>query len=346
MIGALAALFVSSATPDIHVDFDTSFASAVLEEVCSSGEIDETAIRSSETAQIMVDHFHQFRDDFTMDAYVEARRAAANCETPERDIFRFAEIIQRREELRAEIALLETRGKEIGDTIADMLSAYTPTEISFSGAAVVVTGSPSCGGWSKGSAFFVDMPCLKGDHDGLTYLAAHETYHAIQSSFMMAAPEGDGAPAIFSDIIREGTASVVADFSEIETDGAYTQLSQRIIKTNDRRMDANFDLLNMAFFYLIKSGDKEASQKAETIGLSGFFDSPFYAIGAGMTRLIDSVYGRDALLCLMAAAPEQFFLAYDRAARETGETRLGANVMDAAKKSSSSKNAANAKACF
>ncbi len=346
MIGALAALFVSSAAPDIHVNLDTSFASAVLEEVCSKTGIDEDAIRASETAQIMVDHFHQFRDDFTMDAYVEARRAAANCETPERDIFRFGEVIERREELRADIALLETRGEEIGDTITDMLGAYTPAEISFAGAATVVTGSPSCGGWSRDAAFFVDLPCLKGDHDGLTYLAAHETYHAIQSRFMPEPPDSNEALSIFSEIIREGTASVVADFSEIETNGAYTQLSQRVIKTNDRRMDANFDLLNMAFFYLSKSGDPEASQKTEAIGLSGFFDSPFYAIGAGMTRVIDSAYGRDALLCLMAATPEQFFLAYDRAAQETGETRLGPNVMDAAKKNSTRKTAASAKACF
>ncbi|WP_375201596.1 DUF5700 domain-containing putative Zn-dependent protease [Hyphococcus sp.] len=346
MIGALAALFVSSAAPDIHVDFDTSFANAVLAEVCSDGDIDEAAIRASETAQIMVDHFHQFRDDFTMDAYVEARRAAANCETPERDIFRFAEVIERREELRAEITLLEDRREKIGDTIADMLNAYTPAGISFSGAAVVVTGSPSCGGWSRGAAFFVDLPCLKGDHDGLTYLAAHETYHAIQSRFMPGPSESNETLSIFSEIIREGTASVVADFSEIDTDGAYTQLSQQIIKTNNRRMDANFDLLNIAFFYLSNSGDEEASHKVKAIGLSGFFDSPFYAIGAGMTRIIDGAYGRDALLCLMAAPPEQFFLAYDRAAQETDETRLGANVMDAARKNSSHKNAASAKACF
>ncbi len=105
MISAIAALFVA-ASPVIDVDFDTRFASSVLEEVCSGDTIDEAAIRASETAQIMVEHFHQFRDDFTMDAYVEARRAAASCETLERDIFRFGEVIERRNELRAEIAAL------------------------------------------------------------------------------------------------------------------------------------------------------------------------------------------------------------------------------------------------
>lgn len=80
----------------IALRIDTEFAIAVLDELCGNQSIDETAIRQSATAKDMIAHFAQFRADFTMDAYVHARQLAARCETAERDIFRFAEVIANR----------------------------------------------------------------------------------------------------------------------------------------------------------------------------------------------------------------------------------------------------------
>ena len=348
MFGVLIAIAIASTdAPSISVRIDTKFAREVLEEVCSGQTIDEHAIRASGPAQIMVDHFHQFRADFTMDAYVAARKSAAQCITPAPDIFRFGEVIERRTDLELELDAIESQESEIASQIEAMLSAYTPDGVTHDGAAMLMLATPSCGGWSKGADFFVDVPCLNGDSAGMTYLIAHETYHAVQASFMPSVA-ADAAPAaeIFADIIREGSASVVADFSALESDGAYTRLSQRILTTNERRMAANYDLFNMAFFYLDRARNADRADQIRTIGLSGLFDGPFYAVGSAMFRAIDAAFGREPLLCLMTTSPEQFFLAYEKAAEATDSPALGEDVLKSARRLSTKQSRAKAAECL
>jgi hypothetical protein len=111
-------------------------------------------------------------------------------------------------------------------------------------------------------------------------------------------------------------------------------------------MPSNFDLLNMAFFYLQRAKDEDRGEQINGIGLSGYFDSPFYAVGAAMIRSLGDAFGRDALLCLMAAPPEQFFLAYQQAAEKTGGQSLGEHVTDAARRLSTRQSRAAGAACL
>lgn len=91
----LASVFVMSASAEnVAIKFDAAFSMNLLEEVCSESPIDENAIRNSEFVADMVSHFGAMRLDFTLDAYLDARRAASNCETVGRDIFRLGEVIE------------------------------------------------------------------------------------------------------------------------------------------------------------------------------------------------------------------------------------------------------------
>lgn len=222
----------------------------------------------------MTDHFLAFRDTFSMDAYVSARRAAAHCRKPEPDLFRFGDLIEQRDELRAEIDRIGASVEGISAGIESMLAAYVPAGIEFNGVATLVVGSPSCGGWAHGPDFSVDLPCLNGDHEGLRYLIAHETYHAI------------------------------------EDPGPYAANSQDVIRTNARRFAQNFALLDVTVVYLRNADYARAAETVRNLGLSGAFDSPFYSVGTVITREIDAAHGRAALLCLLAAGPAEFFAAY------------------------------------
>ncbi len=329
--GAFAAQ--QDATP-LTVRIDVSVSRAVLDDVCSDQAIDETAIRNSGAVRDMLAHFAKFREDFTMDAYLDARRAAAACETLDRDIFRFAQVIEKRVEIAAFLDHLDSEDAVAGATAraTAMVAGMTPDGVDYDGRAIVMVGTPSCGGWSKASTFYVDAPCLLGDPDGLVFLVAHEIYHGVQDIFMpMIADDAAGSLRLMNEIVREGTALFLADFTKIDMPGDYAAFNQRVARRNDRRRRENFDLLDVSFSYLAASSDDAAFDKVYGIGASGVFDSPFYAVGALMTQTIDAALGREALLAAMASGPAAFFRAYETARQTDPEApALPKSVLKAA----------------
>lgn len=199
-----------------------------------------------------------------------------------------------------------------------MIKAYSPEQLHYEGTAIPVVGSPSCGGWSSGSTFYLDLPCIESDNEGMLYLIAHESYHGAQDRFM---PEADNNANPFAkimhELVREGSAQVVADVQGIYNPGAYAALGQRVARANSRRIQENFDLFEMAMHYLGTADDDEAFAKVYSLGFSGLFDSPFYSVGARMIKTIDQAFGRDALICVLGMAPEELALAYSAARERT-----------------------------
>ena len=68
---------------------------------------------------------------------------------------------------------------------------------------------------------------------------------------------------------------------------------------------------------------------------SGGTGQKFYYVGAAMARKIESVFGRDKLVCVMSLSPEQFVLAYDAAlgrAAGDGDYPVGASTLAAARR--------------
>ena len=287
------------ANAEMTVSLDTNFAESVLADVCSGNQINEASIRVSEPVIHMLAHFRQFRDFFTMDAYIAARQNAANCEKSERDIFRFNDVIDHKTQLIDEVSLMKNSQQDYSAKMTSMLAPYVPANITYSGRAIVAVGTPSCGGWSVSDDFYVDLPCISGDPVGLQYLFAHESYHGVQQKIMPLADKGDHLARLFSAVMREGSATAIADFSKIEDGGSYTLKSQQSIQRNAARRQQNFDLLDMAIAYLVKYANDDAYDFVNNIGLSGSFDAPFYVVGADIFNTIESVDGRDALRCLL-----------------------------------------------
>ena len=325
MIACIAGLSTHSFSEaqGVSVDFDTEFSRQVLEEVCSGEEIDESAIRGSSIVQEMLTHFVRLRSDFTIDNYLAARSAAARCEVLERDIFRFRELIDRKSQLTAEIQAIGQKQEDFTTRASHMVQALSPQEMTYQGKAVLMVGTPSCGGWSVGQNFYLDVPCIKGDHEGLLYLVAHEIYHGVQDMFMgIIDDDADPVVKLFDTIIREGSAQNLADVMLIESPGAYSTLGQSAIKKNRRRMSKNFDLLELMVAYLKQPTDPNAFDKVYAIGASGVFDSPLYAIGETMTSELRTRHGDQATVCVMSMPQNYFFVAYDRAVMSVSDSAL------------------------
>ncbi len=324
--------FLLASTPaqaDIAVELDISFAESVLNDVCSGKQIDEAAIRQSSAVANMLAHFSQFRDYFTMDAYLASRQQAAHCQKADRDIFRFNDVIDKKQALLVELATMKNTQQDYSHDLVSMLMLFVPADISYSGRATIAIGTPSCGGWSVGSDFYVDLPCIMGDAPGLQYLIAHESYHGIQEKFMPTPGETDHVARLFSAVMREGSATAIADFSKITGGGSYTASSKQSIRRNASRSQQNFDLLDMAVAYILHTSGAEAYDVANNIGLSGSFDAPYYAVGATIFNAIDEADGREVLLCLMQQPSKLIFKRYamlaehDKRLRQLGVSTVG-----------------------
>lgn len=324
------ASFLLAATPaqaDISVTLDVGFAEAVLNDVCSGNTVDEATLRNSAPVQNMLSHFSQFRDYFTMEAYLNSRQDAANCIKVDRDIFRFNEVIDNKQALLAEIAVMKAAQQDYSQNISAMLAPFVPEGVSYHGRATIAIGIPSCGGWSKGQDFYIDLPCITNDQQGLQYLIAHETYHGMQDQFFPNPEKADYLSRLFSAVAREGSATTIADFSLIEDGGSYTAKSKRSIQKNASRQQQNFDLLDMSIGYIQRTLTADAYSVVNNIGLSGNYDAPFYAVGAAVFKVVDKVEGRETLMCLLQQSPFALFKRYAAlAAQDEAMPQFGAST--------------------
>ena len=158
----------------LSISLQTQFSKNILQEVCSHESIDREQIRNSEIVQDMVTHFGRMRSEFTMEHYIDARVAAANCEIIGNDIYRFGQVINKRKRLLDAINAISLARITFSDRVSQLIQPLMPKNLKYNGHAVLMIGSPSCGGWAVGQTFYVDVPCLNGDQEGLLYLVAHE----------------------------------------------------------------------------------------------------------------------------------------------------------------------------
>lgn len=302
-------LSATAAHAELTISLDTGFARQVLEDVCSGNEIDKIQIRQSPKIKSMLSHFSQFRDYFTLDAYIEARQKAALCQKSERDIFRFNDVIDRKSSLLGEIEWLEANSGSYSQNITGLLAPYMPKSLDYFGTAIIAIGTPSCGGWSNASEFYVDLPCITDDPKGLQYLIAHESYHGIQDKFMMDTTDADPLVRLLDATVREGSATAFVDFSTI-SGGAYTTLNRETSEKNASRAIENFGLFDIAVSYLAEHPTEAAFTIVNNVGLSGTFDAPFYAVGSTMIKALEKAYGTAVLRCLLQRPPVTIFESY------------------------------------
>jgi hypothetical protein len=333
LIAALAAGGIAPASAqNVQIAVDTSLADYILEFTCSGEEIDETRLRSSRLLQAQIKHHSGNSDQFTMDGFIDAAKAAASCEVLERDLYRFRYVVEDREQIARAIDFLKEREAELSAFVVEKIAPYFPPDNQFSGEIVLAAASWSCGGFSMDGAFFVDVPCvapsIEDEFHAVKILSAHETYHALQYAFfapfnedMSAVDTPEAAQAyLFLSLLLEGTAEFVADSRDVTGEGTLATIFRDLARQGYGRLASHFRWLDYASTVL--AVDETSNRRIRDIydfGFSGSTGQKFYYVGASMARKIEAVFGRDRLVCVISLSPEQFVLAYDAALEQAGE---------------------------
>ena len=330
----------------IALTIDSGLADYVLEVSCSGEAVDEQRLRNSKVLQAQIKHHTGLSRRHTMDAYIEALRAASRCEVLENDLFRFRFAVKEKENMLRAMDFLKAHEDEIVGFVIEKTAPYFPADKQFSGAIVLSAAGQSCGGFSMDGAFFIDVPCvaeaIEDEYMAIKVLSAHETYHALQYAFF--APFNEDmqqvdSPAsalnyLFLNLLLEGSAEFVADSREITGDSRLAGLLGRFAKKGYGKVNFNLRMLGYAAEVLGEEGDSlQRMGDIYSLGFSGNTGQPFYYVGAVMAEKIEAALGRKALVCIMALSPEQFVLAYDAASLREGveATPLGAGAVNAAR---------------
>ncbi|WP_417460894.1 DUF5700 domain-containing putative Zn-dependent protease [Kordiimonas sp.] len=296
-----------------EVSVDASNAQAILAEICSGTEISEQQIKNDTHIQTMLRHFSQFRSYFTMENYIAERRSAALCEKSQQNYFRFNQLVEEKDKIASFLNDVMTQRSPSSEVTA-MISPYAPANLSYEGTAMLMVGTPSCGGWSAGSTFYVDLPCISDDPKGLLYLIAHESYHGVQATFMQQTFTPNTPAELLNNVLREGSALHIASFSKIEGGGRYTELSREQEADNTRRLEQNFELLDMAVSYLQRHPGEQAYGAANNIGLSGSYGAPFYSVGAKIIETVSTSDSQAAVVCYLEKNPLALYVRYQEVA--------------------------------
>jgi hypothetical protein len=348
-IAALAAGGIGPASAqNVEITVDTSLADYIVEFTCSGEEIDEARLRNSRLLQAQIKHHSGNSDLFTMDGFIDAARAAASCEVPERDLYRFRHVVEDQEQIARAIDFLKAREAELAAFVVEKVAPYFPPDKQFSGEIVLAAASWSCGGFSMDGAFFVDVPCvapsIEEELQAVKILSAHETYHALQYAFfapfnedMSAIDTPEAAQAyLFLNLLLEGTAEFVADSRDVPGEGTLATVFRKFARQGYGSLASHFRWLDYASAVL--AVDEASNQRIRDVydfGFSGSTGQKFYYVGATMARKIEAVFGRERLVCIISLSPEQFVLAYDAAVEQAGEVGdypVGASTLTAARR--------------
>jgi hypothetical protein len=332
-IAALAAGgIVPASAQNVQITVNTSLADYILEFACSGEEIDQKRLRNSRLLQAQIKHHSGNSDVFTMDKFIDAAKAAATCEVRERDLYRFRHVVEDREQIARAIAFLKEHEVELSAFVVEKIAPYFPPDQQFSGEIVLAAASWSCGGFSMDGAFFIDVPCvapsIEEEFQAVKILSAHETYHALQYAFFTPFNE-DMSPVdtpeeaqayLFLNLLLEGTAEYVADSRDVQGDGTLATIFRDLARQGYGRLASHFRWLDYASAVL--AVDQDSNRRIRDVynfGFSGSTGQNFYYVGASMARKIETVFGRDRLVCVISQSPEQFVLAYDAALEQAGE---------------------------
>jgi hypothetical protein len=330
----------------INLTIDSSLADYVLEVSCSGETVDEQRLRNSEVLQAQIKHHTGLSPRHTMDAYIEGLQAASRCEVLEEDLFRFRFAVEEKESMSRAIDFLKAREDEMVGFVIEKTAPYFPADKQFSGAIVLSAAGQSCGGFSMDGAFFIDLPCVaeavEEEYMAIKVLSAHETYHALQYAFFapfnedmqrVDSPES-ALNYLFLNLLLEGTAEFVADSRVITGDSRLAGLLGGFAKKGYRRVNFNLRMVGYAAEVLAEKGDSQRRMRdMYSVGFSGNTGQQFYYVGAVMAEKIETAFGREALVCIIALSPEQFVLAYDAASLkgDAEATPIGAGAVNASR---------------
>ncbi len=272
----------------------------------------------------LVSHSAVFDPRATRDQYRQSLTAAIVGSPLDDDPFRYNKTSDNLDSISKILGTITGDPGQFQSAIEKIINPYMPRGMAIEVRIYLVIGGNSTGWTDANSEFFLDLNGIRGDMEGAIFMAAHEIFHVVQFEIAPNPTYKEGTKnfnveALLGNAVLEGTASFVSDFEKATGDGTLVAMNQRIGRKNQRRMTDNFRLLDALIFQAANDPDFDI-ESAYRIAFSGLYDEGGYYVGHRMASVIERHLGRDTLLGLQSRPPAEFFAAYMKISRKSGDT--------------------------
>ena len=299
---------------EIHVHYDYAAVKKLIE-IFDKGRLSESdfdELIQLEATQAYLRKLAAFFSGIDEASFKKSLEAAATGHPLQNDRYMFERVLKAIPYAKELLSRVSTKEDELTKDATALLEQYTPEDTNLKVTVYMILGITG-GGWTfddEPNSFYVDFSSFKDDIYGLTYLSAHELFHLIQYRFMQPSPsKSKKVEYVLDQMLREGSATYVADFTKISVPGYYVDFSKKEYQRNFRRMESNFALFE-SLIYQVKNDATSNIDLIYNIGLSGMYQSPLYYVGYHMIKQIEKYSGREAVIALFKAAPKKMVLAY------------------------------------
>lgn len=304
------------AETDIRIDVDTEFVTQ-LHAVFDSETVTESdldALSQTAGAKALILKVRQYAPQVDEALLKTAIRRAVAGETWKEDPFHFWHSYRQREKTRELLATLQDE-IELSESVRAQLEPYLPDDLELQTRIIFVLGGRSAG-WTMGDgAFQVGLDQHASDPvEMIEITAAHEIYHVAQEK-MIPQRQGDGAipadrvDALLDALTREGTASLLDDYSDIEGEGKLLTYSLDQQKKNRDRIATAFVLFETLVFRTANDAESNLGQLYE-IGFLDPWGSSGYEVGRVMAEAIVEADGKQKIPALLQEGSRAFVQRY------------------------------------
>lgn len=316
LLVVLLSIFCFAQAQEINITYDYASADKLLEifENKKLTDIDFEELVSLEGTKAYLKKLATFFPNISPETYKKDLKAALNDNFPDNTPYMLKLLVPLLPDAKKLLKQVSNNQNELAQSAISKLKAYAPEGVEIN-ATVYLTLGVIGGGWTfddNPNAFYVDLSSMKGDFLGLSYLSTHELYHLVQYRFMKEVDKNDKVDYLLDQMIKEGTATFVADFSKIKPSGSYVDFSKKEYQRNFRRLESNFALFENLIFQA-QNDSKVDIESLINIGYSGMYQSPVYYVGYHIVKLIEKYHGKEGLISLMGQPPKQLLLTYMQA---------------------------------
>lgn len=309
-------LFISGVSAqEINISYDYSSVKKLIE-IFDNGKLDEKDFKELidlHGTKSYLRKLSTFFPGINESSFRNSLEAALKGTYLPKDPFMFKRMFPLIPEAKKLLTQVIEKENELAQNSTLQLKEYSPQTVKLDVTVYLILGVVG-GGWTfddSPNTFYIDFASMKGDYNGLSYLSTHELFHLVQYRFMKSNSKKHDNKVMYllDQMIREGSATYIADFSKISSSGSYIDFSKKEYERNFRRMETNFALFETILFQA-KHDSTVNIDLLYNIGLSGMYQSPLYYVGYHMIKLIEKYKGRKELIILLSQPPQKLILLY------------------------------------